>query len=193
MSAVLSVQAAPRIWTAEEFYNSPLSKKYELAEGELIEIMPAGALHGVITSRLSRHLGNFVADNNLGEIMAAETGFVLGEQTFRSADAAFVSNAKFAEHGLPESFFPAAPDIAVETASPSNTSEEFLSKVDEYLSAGSRLVWVVNPKRRMIFVYRPNDVITVLRENDVLEGENVLPGFRLPLAQLFANLPQTKE
>lgn len=104
----------------------------------------------------------------------------------RGADAAFVGNEKLAHYGLPEGYFPTAPDIAVETASPGNSSEELLTKVDEYIKAGSLLVWVLNPKRRMAFVYRPNDVISVLRETDALDGEDVLPNFRLPLAELFA-------
>ena len=193
MSAVLQTQQVVKKWTAEEFYNSPLSKNHELVQGELVKVMAAGTLHGIITQRFSRHLSNFVADNELGEVVAAETGFVLNEQTYRGADSAFISNEQFAEYGAPEGFFPTAPIIAVETASPSNTTEEFLTKVDEYLSAGSRLVWVINPKRRIIYVYRPNDVISVLRENDVLDGEDVLPGFKLPLAKIFGNLPQAKK
>lgn len=192
MSAVLQSEWQQE-WTAETFFNSPLSKNHELVEGKLVRVMPAGVLHGIITNRLSRYLSNFVFEHNLGEVLAAETGFILGEKTVRGADSAFISNEKFAEYGLPEGFFPTAPDIAIETASPSNSSEELLTKVDEYIKAGSRLVWILNPKRRMAFVYRPNDIVSLLRETDSLDGEDVLPGFRLPLTQLFANLPQIEE
>ena len=190
MSAVLQTPQAVKKWTAEEFYNSPLSKNHELNEGELIEIMPAGFIHGYITQELSYYVLDFVKKNRLGVVVAAETGFIVAEQAFRGADCAFIGNEKLKEFGYPIGFLPTAPDIAVETASPSNSSTEFLSKVDQYLSAGSRLVWVVVPTRRLIYVYRPNDVISVLREADVLDGEDVLPGFKLPLAQLFADLPQ---
>lgn len=188
MSAVLQNQIA-REWTAEEFYNSTLSQNHELVEGRLIETMPAGFIHGFVTQELSYYVLDFVKKNRLGVVVAAETGFILAGKTFRGADSAFIGNEKLQEFGYPEGFFPAAPDIAVETASPGNSSEELLTKVDEYLNAGSRLVWVLNPKRRMAFVYRPNDVISVLRETDFLDGEDVLPGFRLSLAELFANLP----
>lgn len=186
MSAVLQNQTE---WTADEFFRSPLSQNHEVVNGELLKTMPAGFIHGIVTQRIGRFVGNYVADNNLGEVVAAETGFVLTGKTFRGADSAFISNEKLAEFGYPEGFFPAAPDIAVEVASPGNSSEELMEKVDLYLSAGSRLVWIVYPKRKTIHVHRQSNVINVLRETDFLDGEDVLPNFRLPLAQLFGNLP----
>jgi Uma2 family endonuclease len=167
MGAVLQNQEQKE-WTAEEFFNSHLSKDHELVEGQAIKTMPAGFLHGAITNRLSYFLSAFVIENNLGIVLAAETGFILGEKIMRGADAAFVSNEKLARFGIPEGFFPAAPDLAVEVASPSNSSEELLSKVDEYIKAGSRLVWILNPKRKIIYVHHLNNVINVLHETDVL-------------------------
>lgn len=190
MSAVILDQIE---WTAETFFYSPLSKNHELVNGKIVKIMPAGALHGIITNRLNRYLSNFVFEHNLGEMMAAETGFVLNEKTVRGADSAFVSNEQFARHGLPDGYFPAAPEIAIETASPSNSSDELMEKVELYIAAGSRLVWIVYPKQKMIHVYRQSNVVHVLRENDTLDGEDVLPNFKLPLAELFANLPQIGE
>lgn len=191
MSAVLQNQIAEE-WTAAEFFNSPLSKNHELIEGELVKTMPAGFIHGFITQELSYHVLDFVKKNRLGVVVAAETGFVLTGKTFRGADSAFISNEKLAEFGYPDGFFPTAPDIAVETASLGNSSEELIEKVEMYLAAGSRLVWVVYPKRKTIYVYRQSNVINVLRETDTLEGEDVLPGFRLSLAELFGNLPQAE-
>jgi len=199
MSAVLQNQS-PKEWTAEEFFNSPYSQGFELVKGKIVpkggEInpeMPAGALHGYITNRLNKLLSIFVDDNNLGATFAAETGFKLSEKGMRGVDAAFVSNEKLARFGIPESFFPAAPDLAVEVISPNNSVDEIQEKIEEYLSAGTKLVWIVYPKQKMIQVYRSSNVINVLREADALDGEEVLPGFQLPLSELFGSLPQVKE
>lgn len=188
MSAVLNVKE--KVWTAEEFFNSPLSQNHELIEGELVKTMSTGFIHGVIAQRIGRFIGNFADEHNLGEVAAAETGFILGEQTYRGADGAFISNESLAKHGYPQGFFPTAPDIAIEVVSPNNTSEEMMQKVNLYLQNGSRLVWVIYPQTKVITVYRQNNLVSLLRENDMLEGEDVLPGFQLPVEQLFANLPK---
>ncbi|MBC7798293.1 MAG: Uma2 family endonuclease [Pyrinomonadaceae bacterium] len=192
MSAVLNVKSEQE-WTAKEFYDSPLSKNHELVDGKLVKIMPAGFIHGIVANQITRLLGNFVEDNTLGVVVAAETGFILGEKKMRGADSAFVSNEKLAEFGYPEGFFPTAPDLAVEVASPNNTAEEFMEKVETYLNAESKLVWAIYPKLKIIFVHRPNDVISVLREPDELDGEDVLLDFKLSLSKLFGNLPETSE
>ncbi|HEX8565711.1 MAG TPA: Uma2 family endonuclease [Pyrinomonadaceae bacterium] len=192
MSAVLQNQS-PKEWTAEEFFNSPLSQNHELVEGKLVKTMPAGFIHGLVTQELSYFVTDFVKKNRLGVVVAAETGFILTGKTFRGADSAFISNEKLAEFGYPEGFFPTAPDLAVEVASPGNSSEELIEKVDLYLAAGCRLVWVVYPKRKTVYVYRQTNVINILRESEVLEGGDVLPNFSLPLAELFGNLPEIKE
>jgi Uma2 family endonuclease len=188
MSAVLNVPQ--KEWTAEEFFHSPLSKDHELVNGELVETMSTGFIHGVVAQRIGRFIGNFVEENNLGEVTAAETGFILGEKTYRGADCAFISSESLQKHGYPQGFFPTAPDIAVEVVSPNNTSEEMMEKIDLYLKNGSRMVWVIYPQTRVITVYRQNNIVSLLRENDTLEGEDVLPGFQLPVAKLFANLPK---
>ena len=189
MSTVLNVETKKE-WTADEFFHSPLSQNHELVEGELVKTMPAGFIHGIVAHRVGRLVGNFVEDNNLGEVVAAETGFILGEKTFRGADAAFIGNENLQKHGYPQGFFPTAPDIAVEVASPSNSSEELMEKVSLYLQNGSRLVWIIYPKTKIITVFRLNNVISLLRENDTLDGEDVLPNFQLPLEKLFGNLPK---
>ena len=188
MSAVLERTSVKKM-TAEEFDSSPFAETHELIRGELYPIMPAGTLHGIVTNRLSAYLTMFVIENNLGEVTAAETGFKLVNQSTVGADVAFVSNAKFAEFGVPDSFFPTAPDLAVEVVSPSNTSEEISTKVEDYLSSGSRLVWIVYPERKVVVVYRRNNTVSFLHENEELTGEDVIPDFRFPLEKLFGNLP----
>ena len=188
MTAVLNLKE--KEWTAEEFFQSPLSKNHELIEGELVETMSTGFIHGVVAQRIGRFIGNFANQHQLGEVTAAETGFILGEKTYRGADSAFISNESLSEHGYPQGFFPTAPDIAIEVVSPNNTSEEMMEKTNLYLQNGSRMVWIIYPQTRVITVYRQNNVVSLLRESDFLDGEDVLPDFRLSIAELFVNLPK---
>ena len=188
MSAVLNTQPK-KDWTADEFFHSPLSQNHELIEGELVEIMSTGFIHGIIAQEIGYYILDFVKKHKLGVVTASETGFILEKNTFRGADCAFIGNENLKKHGYPQGFFPTAPDIAIEVVSPSNSSEEMMEKVGLYLRNGSRLVWIIYPKTRMITVYRQNNVVNLLRENDTLEGEDVLPNFQLPIAKLFADLP----
>lgn len=192
MNAVLEQTVLEKM-TADEFEVSPFAETHELIRGELYPIVPAGSLHGAITSRLSTYIGFFVVENSLGEVFAAETGFKLLNQSTVGADVAFVGKEKLAKYGIPESFFPTAPDLAVEVVSPSNTSEEISTKVEDYLSSGSSLVWIVYPKRQVIVVYRKNNTISFLHEEDELSGEDVIPNFKISLEKIFGNLPQIKE
>jgi Uma2 family endonuclease len=133
---------------------------------------------------------DFVKKNNLGVVTAAETGFILGKGTFHAADSAFISNENLGKHGFPQGYFPTAPDIAIEVVLPNNTSEEMMEKANLYLQNGSRLVWVIYLQTKVVTVYHQNNIVNLLRESDTLEGEDVLPGFQLPVAKLFANLPK---
>ncbi len=188
MGAVFNVQTKNE-WTAGDFYYSPLSQNHELIEGELVEVTSSGFIHGIVAQEIAYYVLDFVKKHKLGVVTAAETGFVLGEHTFRGADSAFISNENLKKYGYPQGFFPTAPDIAIEVVSPSNTSEEMMQKVNLYLKNGSRLVWLIYPKLKMITVYRQNNLVNLLRETDSLEGEDVLPNFSLSLEKLFADLP----
>jgi len=191
MSAVLEKTIVKKM-SADEFEASPFAETHELIRGELYPIMPAGALHGLITNRINKFLSYFIDENDLGETFAAETGFKLKNQSIVGADVAFVSRANLAKFGVPESFFPIAPDLAVKVVSPGNSSEEISTKVEDYLISGSRLVWIVYPKRKVIVVYRTNNTVSFLHETDELDGEDVLPGFRCSLAKIFDNLPEAE-
>lgn len=191
MSAVLE-QTIVRRMSADEFESSPFAETHELIRGELYPILPAGTLHGIITSRLSAYLSFFTMENNLGEVTAAETGFKLINQSTVGADIGFIGKEKLAKFRVPISFFPTAPDLAVEVVSPSNSSEEISTKVEDYLKSGSRLVWIVYPKRKVV-VYRQSNTVSFLHETDELDGEDVIPNFRLSLEKIFGNLPQIEE
>lgn len=192
MSAVLE-KTIVETMTADEFESSPLAETHELIRGELYPIMPAGTLHGIVASRLSAYLTIYVIENGLGEVTAAETGFKLKNNSTVGADVAFIGKENLARFGVPDSFFPTAPDLAVEVISPSNTSEEISTKVEDYLSSGSRLVWIVYPKRKVVVVYRANNMVSFLHEPEELDGEDVIPNFRLPLDKIFGSMPSVEE
>lgn len=157
----------------------------ELVRGELVREPLPGPRHGRLVVRLGRRIGDHVEAHGLGEVFA-ESGYVLEEQppTLRGPDVSFVSEARLPE--LPGTgFWSMAPDLAVEVLSPSNRAGEMEDKVRQYLAAGARLVWVVDPVRRTASEYRPGGEARLLDPSGALEGHDVLPGFRLPLSELF--------
>jgi Uma2 family endonuclease len=161
--------------------------RYELVKGELKRMPPTGDEHGGVTMELAATLYQYVKLNNLGRVYAAETGFKLESHpdTVRAPDIAFVSMERILAAGIVQGYRSGAPDLAVEVMSPSNTRRELAEKAKEYFAAGARLVWVVNPKLKIVTVYRsPSNVIT-LTEEDTLDGGDVIPGFQCPIAELF--------
>ena len=177
---------ATRRVTVNEFSEMPLQGIWELVDGELIELSPAAGRSGWISGNVFRLLASHVRQSQLGGTFPPETGFVLFEdrQTVRSPDAAVVLGDRLAE--LPDSFVPMAPDLAVEVLSPSDRKADALAKVAMYLQAGTRLVWLVNPTTRTVVVFRSEADPVTLSESDTLDGGDVLPGFTVPLAEIFS-------
>jgi Uma2 family endonuclease len=178
-----------QLTTAEELLAMPRDGfRYELVEGELKRMSPAGHNHGRIAMRLAIPLGKFIADNNLGAVYAAETGFKLKSDpdTVRAPDVSFIQQERVQEVGDAEGFWPGAPDLVVEVNSPGDRVGEVEEKVQEWLNAGARLVWVVSPRLRAVTVYRSLTDIRTLTEKDTLDGGEVVPGFQFPVAELFA-------
>jgi|SRR5882724_5786929 len=177
----------PRL-TAEEFYRLPDDgQRYELVGGALVNMAAAGGQHGIIASRLDHRLRTFVEAQDVGEVCAAETGFRLAQNpdTVRAPDVSFIARERVTDQGIPESYWPFAPDLAVEVISPSDRFDDVLTKVQEYLHAGTRLVWVFHPRTKTVSVYRANGTVQLLTGTEELDGEDVLPGFHCRLDELF--------
>jgi Uma2 family endonuclease len=175
--------------TAEELLMMPKDGfRYELVKGELKKMSPAGFEHGVVGMTLGMLLAYYVKANNLGVVCLAETGFKIASDpdTVLAPDASFVRRERIPQSGLPKAFYPGAPDLAVEVVSPGDTKKEVAGKVEDWLTAGASAVWIVNPKRRTVTVHRPQAEAITLGENDELDGQDVVPGFRCNVSEIFA-------
>lgn len=161
--------------------------RYELVQGELRKMAPAGHHHGRIAMNIASPLDSYVRKNQLGTVYAAETGFILSQNpdTVRAPDAAFVRADRVKELHNKTGYFPGAPDLAVEVVSPNDSYHEVEEKVMEWLDAGSRMVVVVNPLKHTVTVFRSLTDVTVLTESDTLDGGGVVPGWQLPISQIF--------
>ena len=174
--------------TAEELFEMHQDdKKSELVKGEVIYMAPTGGIHGVVASRLDRRLGMYVEQNELGTVCIAEAGFTLNRDPddVRAPDVSFIAKEKFTKSGIPDKYWDFAPDLAVEVLSPSDRASEVLEKIDEYLRAGTKIVWVIDPRIESVIVYRSDGSIRRLTKEDELDGEDVVPGFRCPLNEIF--------
>jgi Uma2 family endonuclease len=159
----------------------------ELVRGELRQMAPAGFEHGIVIARLTWRLGQHVETHQLGVVCGAETGFKISHNpdTVRAQDIAFVSSERLAQLGITKKYWAGAPDLAVEVLSPGDTVEEVGEKVEDWLAAGTRVVWIVSSKLRNVTVYRSLTSIAVLSEKDELDGQDVVPGFRCRVAEIF--------
>ena len=167
-------------------------RKYERVDGEM-RVSPAGGRHGEVIVALTIRLGAFVIEQRLGHIFESSTGFRWpgrnpdGPDNVRSPDLSFVASGRFPDGRAPVGFIPFAPDLAVEVLSPGDRRNDVLEKVGEYLDAGSRLVWVIDPEQRMAIAYRSLMDVRVIREAEMLEGEDVVPGFACALRDVLEN------
>ena len=180
---------ADRSMTAEELFDLPDDGwRHALVRGELQRMTPAGFRHGAVIMNVAAPLSHHARARRLGVVCGAETGFVLARNpdTVLAPDVAFVRRERIPAPGLPVAFWEGPPDLAVEVTSPGDTRPEVAEKVASWLAAGTRVVWVVDPGRGSVVVHEPGATPRRLAASDVLDGAPLFPGFRLPVADLFA-------
>ena len=160
----------------------------ELVDGEIVEMPLPNGQHGEVLAILTVRIGQYVLENELGRVTTGDAGFVLernldGRDTVRGMDLAFISKSK-APAPLPNTLLEFAPDLAVEVISPSNEAADIRLKIRQLLNAGTALVWTVYPDMRIVDVHT-RDGATTLDEADTLSGGDVLPGFEIPVCEIF--------
>lgn len=179
--------SAQTVTTIEQLLAAGDSGRCELVRGDLVMMTPAGGEHGYVVMNLSVPLALFVRQHRLGRVYGAETGFVLQRDpdTVRAPDAAFVRTDRLPVRRA-RGFVEGPPDLAVEVLSPDDRPAEVQAKIDDYLEAGAQAVWTVDLDRRTLTIYRADRGSRTLGINDVLDGEEYLPGFRLAIIEVFA-------
>ena len=174
--------------TAEMLAARPdTGERTELVRGEVVSTSPAGAEHGELAIVIGAAIYDHVRRHKLGRVYGAETGFVLSRDpdTVRAPDAAFVAAARLADRPRRSGFFDGAPDLAVEIVSPNDGYQDVEDKVRDYLNAGTRAVWVVNPRAQTVTAHESTRLARTLTVSDTLDGGDTLPGFALPVRDLF--------
>ena len=175
------------LMTANELLTlEKLGKSTELVRGKLIVREPASTYHGHVQGILHILVGSYVRAHALGAVFGQDTGFKIASDpdTVRAPDLAFLDRTRVAQ--IPRRGYAAlAPDLVAEILTPDDRPGEVLAKLGDWLDAGVRLVWVIDPDRRVATVYRADgSVITVASDADI-DGDAVLPGFSFRLSELF--------
>ena len=180
--------AGHNLLTADDLAKQPDDgTRYALVKGVLQKMPPAGFEHGICAAEIGSRLNVHVKTHQLGYVCGAETGFKIAQNpdTVRAPDAAFVRQASIERQGIVKGYWEGAPDLAIEVISPGDTYAEVSEKVEEWLTAGCRMVWVINPRRETVEVYRPNVDFTILHRTDTLDGGDVVEGFQCRVQDIF--------
>jgi Uma2 family endonuclease len=187
----MPAEAIPGIMTAEELERVNLpGKSTELIRGRLVVREPPGTYHGRIAARLLYRLGEFVYPNDLGELFGQDTGFKIesNPDSVRAPDVAFLSHTR-ADQIKRRGYAQVTPDLVAEILSPDDAPAAVLAKVGDWLNAGVRLVWVIDPDRSEARIHRANGSLAIVAHDGALDGEDDLPGFSCALSQLLEPRP----
>lgn len=186
----MSTSIAPpdtKLITGEELLAMGDIGPCELIDGRIVSMSPTGGEHAFIEFNLGRHLGNFVADRQLGWVLGGEVGIYIrrNPDRVRAADVTFISNKRSPQRPA-KGFLEVAPELVVEVMSPDDRWQDVRQKLEDYFSIGVEWVWVVEPENRTILVYSSVTEMQKFAETDTLTGTGVLDGFTLLVIELFA-------
>ena len=196
------IQGIPRVMTtaalmtASELlrYSGP-DKRVELVRGRLLVLEPPGGRHGEIEARIVGALSTYLTrdrdarrvERTRGRLVCGDSGFWLSHDpdTVRAPDAAYISRER-CDGALPDGYADFAPDLVVEVRSPSDRPGALLAKIGDWLDGGTRVAWVIDPTARQVAIYREDGAQHLLEGEGVLRDDALLPGFALPLVELFS-------
>ncbi len=181
-----------RLLTADELISLPEDETTwtELIDGEIVPMSPPGFVHGIVAQNVGWLLTEYVRRHRLGIVTAAETGFIVSRNpdTVLAPDGGFVRQERLKVIGVPRAYFPEAPALIFEVASPRDRLGQINRKTRRWFEAGLETAWVVDPDARTVTTYRSLEEIQVLHEKDTLNGAPVVPGFTCSVAELFEGI-----
>ena len=178
------------LYTADDLLKLDEPHRFELIDGQLVE-RGIGAESSGIALELMVRVREFLRVNPLGLVFGADCGYRLfpdRPNLVRFPDGSFVRRGRLPDEKRPSGHVPFAPDLALEVVSPNDEACDLMEKIEEYIGAGVPLIWVVYPRTKRVLVFRTSGQVTRLTETDTLQGEDVLPGFSCPVADLFVGL-----
>jgi len=175
-----------QLMTGEELGRHPELDPCELVNGRVVPMAPVGHIHGSIEFRLGAELVAYADESRRGVAMGGEVGIYTGRDpdTVRAADALFITHERYGRRG-PGAFLDVVPELVVEILSPEDRAGQVMTKIRECLSIGVDRVWLIDGRRRQIRIYRSPEQAETLEIGDTLHDEEILPGFSLPLSDLF--------
>ena len=177
-----------KVWTDAALMAIPKERgRFELIDGKLTRMSPAGSEHGYVGVRIASAIHKYVAARRSGLVYDSSTGFRLDPENVLSPDVSYASRESVQKSNTrPGEFFRGTPELAVEVISPSERRGKIRLKVEKYFACGTRLVWLVYPLKKRVDIYTSPDEMISKEANEALDGGEVLPGFRLPLDEIFA-------
>ena len=185
------IQPGQRLFTAADLAAMPEhlpsgSVSFELHHGRLVPMSPPGATHGNLQNRIGTALSTQGEDKGHGKAYT-EVGIVLARNPDHvvGADAAFVAKRSLPAREAPEGYLETIPELVAEVRSKNDTAAEVKGRVTDYLTAGVQLVWIIDPASESVTEHRPKSPLTTYHKTDTLACDEIIPGFRLPLAGLF--------
>jgi Uma2 family endonuclease len=184
-----AIETPKKIWTEAELQALPEDGYiHEVVDGELVMSPKNNWFHGSICIRLSGEMREFNRKHHLGVVLDSSTGFWMFNRNCRAPDISFVPRARMAALGFgpkEKRFFPGAPDLAVEILSPNNTRAEIDARLKDFFASGTRLAWVIDPEPESLEICHSPTERKLIGGGGFLDGEDILPGFRYAIADLF--------
>ncbi len=177
-----------KLLTAEDLLCMPEDDfRYELLDGVLVKMSPPGALHGSVGGNAHALLWLYLRQHPIGRVFD-EVGVILrrNPDRVRAPDVSFLAAERIPAGGIPRGYLEVVPDLVIEVLSPTDRRREVEEKIHEWLQGGARIVWLLDPDRRTVTVYEGGRPPRVLSESETLTAEPVLPGFSVPVGELFA-------